>query len=301
MSFRAGVLSVLAVTAVVHPRTVRAQIEERAIYASVLDRAGAPVKALQTTDFIVREDGVQREILRVSPATDPLRIAVLVDTSRAIRPHVSNLREGLRAFVRELHGRDEIALYEFGERPTLLVDYTTDPTRLDAGIGRLFDHPASGAYVLDAIIEVSRNLRTREGARPIIVVVTAEGPEFSERYHQTVLDDLRDSDATLHALVVGRRRGSPIEQAALERDLTLAKGSRNTGGRHEYLLTSMALTDRLRALAAELQNQYRVVYARPPALIPPETIVVDVTRPALTVRAPRVPQSHTEPERGRAR
>jgi hypothetical protein len=62
-----------------------------------------------------------------------------------------------------------------------------------------------------------------------------------------------------------------------------------TGGRRDDLATSMALTARLRELANELNHQYRVVYARPPALIPPEALKVTVRRPDLRVRATRLP------------
>jgi hypothetical protein len=40
------------------------------------------------------------------------------------------------------------------------------------------------------------------------------------------------------------------------------------------------------SLARELTSQYRVVYARPDSLIPPEQLDVRVQRPGLTVRAP---------------
>ena len=279
----------LVVTAVVCPAVASAQGEGRSIYASVLDRRGSPVTALTAADFIVREDGVEREVLGVSRASEPIRIAVLVDTSRAIEPHVNDVRQALRAFFKQLQGEHEISLFEFGDRPTRLVDYTADPSRLEAGVGRLFARPGSGAYVLDAIVEASRGLRPREGARSAIVVITAEGPEFSDRYHKTVLDELLASDATLHSFVLTRRRTPRLSDGAREREFALTKGATMTGGRRENLLTSMALPDRLSDLAAELKTQYRIVYARPDVLIAPDRIDVGVKGSTLTVRAPRVP------------
>jgi VWFA-related protein len=289
MSRVAPVLLAVAVSATISPAAVSAQTEERSVLASVLDRAGTPVTALTAKDFVVREDGVEREILRVSAASDPLQIAVLVDTSQAIRPHVAELREGLRSFFRQMQGPHEIALYEFGERPTRLVDYTSDPRRLDAGVGRLFARPGAGAYLLDAIVDVSRGLRARERGRPVIVVITTEGPEFSERYHRPVLDEVREAGAALHSFVLVRTRASILSDAAREREFTLANGASMSGGRREYLLTSMALTDRLVNLASELKNQLQVVYARPRTLIVPDTLEVRLNTSALTVRAPRVP------------
>jgi hypothetical protein len=190
-----------------------------------------------------------------SAASDPVRIAVLVDTSQAVQPYVQDLRTGLRSFISEMQGTHQIAVYEFGERSHVLADYTSDPVLLKAAVDRVFARPGSGAYVLDAIVEASRTLRFREGARPAIVVISTEGPEFSDRFHQTVLDEVRASGATLHSFVLTRRRAAPFSDAARERDLTLAKGTDVTGGHQEHLLTSMALSDKLKVLAAELKSQ----------------------------------------------
>ena len=112
----------------------------------------------------------------------------------------------------------DIALFEFGERPTRLVDYTHDPSRLEPAIDRLFARSASGAYALDAIVDVSRDFRLREAARPVIIVLSGQGPEFSQRYYRTVLDELRASRAILHSLVITRRRLPIVNDGIRERD-----------------------------------------------------------------------------------
>jgi VWFA-related protein len=263
--------------------------QEHVIYASVLNKQGLPVTNLRASDFVVREEGVEREVTRVSPASEPIRIAVLADTSRAMEPYINDMRRALRTFFQEMQGNADIALFEFGERPARLVDYTRDPALLEAGIGRLFARPASGAYVLDAIIEASRDLRTHESARPVIVVISGQGAEFSERYHQDVLEALRASHATLHSIVVTRRRVPTLRDGVRERELTFSEGTELTGGRREDLLTSMSLADTLKDLAGELKTQYRLVYVRPQLLIPPDRIDVASRKPQLTVRASRVP------------
>ena len=187
-------------------------------------------------------------------ASKPLRIAVLADTSQAMEPHINDIRRALRDFFREMNGNADISLYEFGERPARLVDYTRDPLVFEAGIGRLFARRGSGSYVLDAIVETSRDLQLREDARAAIVVISGQGPEFSNRYHETVLKDLRASHATLHSIVVTRSRAPILRDDVRERELTLTKGSEQTGGRREDLFTSMALGKTLTDLARELKK-----------------------------------------------
>jgi VWFA-related protein len=265
---------------------VSGQSVERSVYAGVVDRAGAPVTGLTDRDFVVRENDIAREVLRVLPASDPMQIAVLVDTSSEAERSLSDIRSGLKAFFAEMGDRHQIALVGFGARPSVLVDYTSDPARLAAGADRMFTESNSGSYLLDALIEVPRGLERREGERRTIVVVTLQGPEFSERYHQYVVEDLERRRVTLHAYIIGSPTDLSSDQAR-ERSLTLDLGARATGGRQQDLLTSSTLPAKMRELAAELKNQYRVVYARPDALIPPDRIEVSVRRPELVVHAMR--------------
>ena len=264
------------------------QSVERTVYAGVVDRAGAPAGGLTAQDFVVRENDVAREVLRVSPAAAPFQIAVLVDTSTAAERSLSDVRTGLKEFFREMGDRHQMALVGFGARPTVLVDYTADPVRLGQGADRLFTESASGSYLLDALVEISRGLQRRERGRRAIVVVTLQGPEFSERYHRYVVEELQKAEVTLHAYALG----SPpdlSEERARERSLTLDLGAETTGGRYEDLLATSALPAKMRQLAAELKSQYQIVYARPGALIPPDRIEVSVRRPDLTVHAARTP------------
>src|SRR5262245_13773753 len=100
-----------------------AQADERIIYASVVDRNGEPVLDLTDKDFIVREDGQTREILRVARDTDPLQIALLVDNSAAMRNKDSELRKAVTAFIDGTREGVQIALITLASRPTISVNY----------------------------------------------------------------------------------------------------------------------------------------------------------------------------------
>src|SRR3712207_3439658 len=69
-----------------------AQARERTFYVSALTKAtGAPVDSLTVRDVVVREDGVEREVLRVAPAAEPMQVALLVDNSEALRSDILNV------------------------------------------------------------------------------------------------------------------------------------------------------------------------------------------------------------------
>ena len=280
---------VLVVLALVFPANVWAQVDERTLYASVVDKNDAPVAGLSASEFIVREDDTAREVLRVLPATEPMHIAVLVDTSQAIEEHMLDVRTALRDFFKQMGGKHEIALIGLGERPTVLSDYTGDAARLDKAIGSVFARSGSGTYILDGIVETSNGFRRRKAARPHIIVYAARGPEFSERYHQSVIEALRESGATLHTLMLNKQGAGMNTREEQELAKTVADGTRMTGGRRDDLLTPMALSERLQSLGRELESQYQIVYARPQRLVPPKTLEVTSKRPSVTVRARRIP------------
>lgn len=261
-----------------------AQSQERGLYVSVVDHSGAPVTDLATREFVVKEDGVAREVLRSGPATDPLQIALVVDNSQAASTDIPDLREALRTFVAALAGTNEMAIIATADRPTILVDYTTRPADLEKGIGRIFSQPGSGAYLLESIIEVSRGIQKRDAPRPVLLIVTTEGPEFSDLHYDYVLDALEKSGAAMHAVVLTSPDADISSDRALTRSIVLNRGTESSGGRQEHVLTSQNLTATLTEIAAEIANQYRIVYSRPESLIPPKKTEVGVTRPTLTAR-----------------
>ena len=257
---------------------------ERTLFVSAVDDKGQPVSGLGAEDFVVREDGVRREVLRVSRAIEPIDIALLVDNSASADEAVVSMRDGLRRFVETMAGPHQIAIIALADRPTILVDYTTDKTRLEAGIGRIFSQPQSGMTMLDAIVEVSQGLRKREASRAVIVPVINDGIEFTNRHSRDVLESVRRAGASLHAVTIGAFYVS-VDDVDRERALVLDTVTRDTGGQRITLLNHSAIRDALARLAAELSSQYKVVYGRPQSLIPPDAVAVSSGRPGVTMRA----------------
>jgi Ca-activated chloride channel family protein len=275
----------LAVLGALLPGRAAAQALERDIFVSVLDRSGKPVPNLGPRDFAIREDGRLREVLRVRRATEPIDLAVLVDTSAAAGSQISDLRQGLESLVAQMRPHAHISLVEFGERPRVLADYTSDAALLAQGIGRVFSTPGSGAYTLEAVVETLNGLEKREAERSAILVIWLGGAEFSNRDDRNVLEQLADQGPALHVVTVSR--GTPPDAMTADgrsRESVFDRGTRASGGSRQNLLSSMAIKDTLDRIAAELLSQYRVTYARPQTLIPPEKIEVSATRTDLTAR-----------------
>jgi hypothetical protein len=179
--------------------------------------------------------------------------------------------------------KNEVALIAFGERPTIFTDYTSNPSELKKGINRIWSLRDAGAYLLDALLEVCQGFKKREATRPVIVAIAVEGPELSYRSYDQVLGPLRDCGAPFHALMIGTP-SADLSDEGRSRSIVLDRGTSENGGHRDQLLSGMALNDRLKLLAAQLTHQYRVTYARPQSLIPPERVTVSTSRPGLTAR-----------------
>jgi VWFA-related protein len=261
----------------------QAGARERTLYVSVVDKNGEPVAGLNADAFVVREDNVRREVLRVSRAVEPMALSILVDNSTAAEDDIRNIRDALTKFVKEMRSESDIAIIGLGDRPTILQDYTRNGELLNAAIGRLFAQPGSGMMFLEAIVEVSRGLAKRDESRANIVAIITDGAEFSTLHYNQVLDSLKAGGAALHALTIGTF-GSVASDELRNRATVLDLGPRRSGGQRQPLLSSMGVDSTLGKVARELKNQYKVVYGRPESLIPPETVAVTVTRPGLTAR-----------------
>jgi VWFA-related protein len=264
---------------------LRAQTLQRGIYTSVLDKDGHPVANMTAADFVVREDNIAREVLRVEPATAPMQIALLVDNSQRSSPNIRDIREAAGEFIKAVTGtpmKNEVAVIAVAERPTILVDYSADQAKLLKAA--IFTQPGSGAYMLDGLYETSRAFKKREAARPVIVAIATNGPELSNRYRDQVIGAMKDANASFHLVMVGAPPADVASSEGRERAYVFSEGTEQTGGRYDNVLAASALPARLKQVAEELTHQYLVTYARPQSLIPPEHVKITAKRADLSVR-----------------
>jgi VWFA-related protein len=279
-----ALLACVATQVVSSSASQRPVSRERSLFVSAVDSSGEPVDGLGPDAFVVREDGVRREVLRVSRATEPIDVAILVDNSQAASDEITFFREGLSKFVAKMAPGNHVALIALADRPTILVDYTNDTKRLSDTVGRLFPMSGSGMTLLDAMFETSKGLEKRETPRAVMVPVLTDGVEFSNHYHRDVVTTLRKARTAVHMVTIGQFPHSEEPQGTRERSLLLDLAPRETGGQRISLLSSHGLDPALQRLARELLAQYKVTYGRPESLVPPEKADVSSGKAGVTMR-----------------
>jgi hypothetical protein len=287
------IASAVLAAAVASPPLTGAQREstERHVYVRVTGANDAPVSGLTARDFIVREDDIAREVIRVSTAPPPSHLALLVDNTGDLQPLLIELRTSLLSFVTSmtaLAAPPLMTLSTVAERPTTLVDFTTSDIAIERGIQRIFPRMGSGAYLLDGIIEASQALRKAGAERPAILVFVIEhSTEFSNRLHTLVADALRDTGASLWTIEL-QQQGSPsMAIEARERARVVTDVTGWSGGVSRRIISRQGLPQAFTEISTAMTTRYDVVYGRPQSLVPPSRISVETRDRSHRVTAPR--------------
>lgn len=265
--------------------------EVRALTATILDEEGRAVEGLARDDVALLENGVARAITSFKPDRRPLSVAVVVDTSEALRSDYRlNVVDAVVGMVARLPLDSRYALWTTGDRPTKLLDYTVDRGEASKALVRVF--PQGGNYMLDALAEASADLKkeTREGDRTAVVALTGTGPEFSYRDRYRAAEEAQEN-ADLFLLAEIDAFGGDFETRS-RLGYVFDRLARSSGGSHEVVLSTLATDSALRKLSPWLEAGYRVAWATVPDL-KKRRVELAVARPGTHVTLPA--ESESEP------
>jgi hypothetical protein len=241
---------------------------DKTIFITVLDDAGKPLKDLALPDILIREDGVDREVVSVGPAKDPLYVAILVDTTPAAEPYIQDIRRGLSAFVQQIGAGStdaRISVTEFGQAAVPITPFTTDREKLLKDVNRIFPKRGSvQAVLLEGLKETSDSLAKQNSRRAAIVIFTVEGTiDASSEEPRKIQESLTRSRAQLWTLSLEKtqRKQNQLSQ----RDVVLNAMTQATGGRREFISAESAIESYMKIYADALLAQHAVTYKRPNA------------------------------------
>ncbi len=237
--------------------TISVNVKLVNVFASVVDKDGAPYANLQKEDFRIYEDGIEQQLSIFERESGlPLSIAMALDTSMSTRKdlplEVTSARKFAHTLLRPV---DSIALYEFSTYVSQALPYTNDERRLDEALNHLHTGAATALY--DTIYLSALSLERRQG-RKIIVLITDGGDTSSKTGYQEALRAAQIAEAIIYSIIM-----VPIEADA-GRDTggehALIQLSRDTGGKYYYATSLPQLDEAFRQISNELRTQYLLAY-----------------------------------------
>ena len=230
--------------------------------------ATRPVQTLKPADFVVREDDVAREIIRVSPAPPPTHLALLVDnTNDSLSSCSSSSEPAVTSVARQMNKLAEppaMSLTTFAERPTRLVDFTTSDIAIENGVKKIFQRPGAGC------------VPSRRGRGDDRSADAREGPAAG---HRRLRHGLESRVQRPH--LSQRRRGArPRQGIALDDPAAAPTGAfvepgdesatpssamspRWSGGMNKPVLSPQGVPGAFSDVATAILNRLDVTYGRP--------------------------------------
>lgn len=246
---------------------------------TVVARSAAPVAGLSAADFVILEGGAKREVVAATPASDPLFVSLLVDTTKprlGTQAPVPDLRASLASLVRTIRAHEpsaSISLGEFAGAAVTTVAFEAGGERLDEAIARLYPNHPSDGVLLEGLIDAARSLQTRPTSRRAIVSIDLHSAESSnDRIAERAMAEVQKSGATYWAVSV---RG--LNRSDWRRDSVLDSLTKVSGGMRLTAAAPSGLEALLTQVAASLLSQYEVTFARP-ANEPPGTLRAESPR-----------------------
>jgi VWFA-related protein len=281
-------LAVVVVTAAIaRPILLRAAAITRTVYVTVTDDKGAPVPDLTASNFKVKEGGKDREIVKAEKATIKAHIAIMVE-EKIIGD--TQARMGLFEFVKRMNGTADMSLITMGLRNTTLVPFVSDANTILKAINELSLNPQPTSNVTECIGDMAKVFQTEKPQRPVMVVVAFSGGQAGGPSASSILNDLRQSGATMFAATYAGAANNSSNLGTMGdesfREQVLGDGSKNSGGRRIEVVTTAAFTKTLLQIADDLAAQYEISYSLPDGTKLDKRVSLSVDRKGLTMRAP---------------
>lgn len=171
------------------------------VNASVTDGNGRAIPNMHLSDFAVYEDGAERRVVDVTPATEPFNLILLLDVSGSVEERIDFIRKAARDFLRTASPQDRIAITSFRDDIQIISDFTTDRALLSR---KLEDIDAGGATALyDALgFSLVDTLKPLRGERTAIVILSDGDDNKSFVPFPSILEATIESGALIYPLYV---------------------------------------------------------------------------------------------------
>jgi Ca-activated chloride channel homolog len=289
----AAAVGLVAQEATVQQRqpSFKAGVELVSLNVTVTDGTAHYVTDLEPVEFNVFEDGVKQDVSFFNKINLPIALAILLDTSASMETKLQTAQDAAIGFTRRLRPQDLAEVIDFDSRVTVLQNFTSVATDLEAAIRKTSAGGSTSLYnaVYIALKDLKKVVaKNVEEIRRQAIVLLSDGEDTSSLLpFEEVLDLAKRSETAIYS--IGLRAGegpSTGTKGFKEAEFVLRQLAQETGGRSFFPNQLADLTNVYAQISDELSSQYTIGYTprNPRRDGSWRRIVVRVTRPNLTAR-----------------
>ena len=185
---------------------------------TVTDENGFPVKGLQSKDFRIFENGVQRKLDFFEPlrkedeAKRPLAIVFALDTSGSITiEEMMKLRDAMQQFTNRLADYNSyFAVMAFGMEVKTLQGFTNKPEKLQKTFERLLrDSPGLSTHAYDAVDDAVRLIKKKAPQtnknrllKRVVILITDGFPVGDTVKPETVIERANAAETSIYSVIL---------------------------------------------------------------------------------------------------
>jgi VWFA-related protein len=234
--------------------TLKANVQEVLLHATVVDQHQRLVTGLNKNDFAVYEDGQPQSITRFSREDIPVSIGILVDNSGSMRDKRQAVNSAALDLVRASNSEDEVFVVNFSDEAIIDTDLTSDIAKMREGLQQIDSRGGTALY--DAVV-ASADYLAKKGRREkkvLLVVTDGEDNASTDTLEQAVRRVQDENGPVIYSIgILGgereKRAKRALEQLALQ-----------TGG-VAFFPRDLGEVDTIsKAVARDIRTQYSIWY-----------------------------------------
>lgn len=231
-----------------------------------------PIVDLEADDFVVREDGQNREILGVRIADYP--VVVLIDNSR--ERDFDAIRSAAARFIDRM-GQRQMALGTLANPPAPLTSFDDDRATLRARLDQVKPASAGAGMLLRGIADAARIVANSGTLFSAIVVISSAPSDASSGALNELVGQILASGAAVHVIA----NGSGDDAASMDE---LRGISEQTKGQFTTIYSAASYQIALDRLADQMAAEMMIEYMVPVAGSTNGDVMVGVRVPGALVK-----------------
>jgi VWFA-related protein len=171
------------------------------VNASVTDRNGRAIPGMRNSDFAVYEDGSERKVVDVTPATERFNLVLLLDVSGSVEERIDFIRKAARDFLSTASPQDRISIISFHDDIKIISTFSTNRALLSKKLDELDAGGATALY--DALgYTLVYTLKPLRGERTAVVILSDGDDNKSFIPFPAILEATIESGALVYPLYV---------------------------------------------------------------------------------------------------